>query len=132
MHVAPACAGFREGSDHFGTIVRSLSLHFCKRLFPGLEPVTSWSQRNNFTAAPRLPLGKKRERKRKEKNRYDVYIVGLCCGSSLPMTFDMRIHMRGIRLSGVLSSKVPCPPVRFLLWLLLRRHHQFLMQMLIR
>ncbi|EMS60203.1 putative ATP-dependent RNA helicase DHX35 [Triticum urartu] len=30
-------------------------LHFCKRLFPGLEPVTSWSQCNSFTAAPRLP-----------------------------------------------------------------------------
>ena len=43
-----------EGSDHFGSIVRSLSLHFCKRLFPGLEPVTSWSQGSSFTTAPRL------------------------------------------------------------------------------
>ena len=33
VHVAPACAGSGEGSDHFGSIVRSLSLHFCKRLF---------------------------------------------------------------------------------------------------
>ena len=33
VHVAPACAGSKEGSDHFGSIVRSLSLHFCKRLF---------------------------------------------------------------------------------------------------
>jgi hypothetical protein len=44
MHVAPACVGSIEGSDHFGSYVRSLSLHFCKRLFPGLEPMTSWSQ----------------------------------------------------------------------------------------
>ena len=44
----------------------------------------------------------------------------------------MRIHMRGIRLSGVLSSKVPCPPIRFLLWLLLRRRHRFLLPMLIK
>jgi hypothetical protein len=39
-------------SNHFGSYVRSISLHFCKRLFPGLEPMTSWSQGNNFIAAP--------------------------------------------------------------------------------
>jgi hypothetical protein len=55
VHVAPACAGSREGSDHFGSYVRSLSLHFCKWLFLGLEPMTAWSQGNNFTAAPGLP-----------------------------------------------------------------------------
>ncbi|CAM0952226.1 unnamed protein product [Alopecurus aequalis] len=33
--VAPACAGSGEESDHFGSIVRSISLYFCKRLFPG-------------------------------------------------------------------------------------------------
>jgi hypothetical protein len=27
VHVAPACAGPREGSDHFGSYVRSFSLH---------------------------------------------------------------------------------------------------------
>jgi hypothetical protein len=37
VHVAPACAG----SDHFGSDVCSLSLHFCKRLFPGLEPMVN-------------------------------------------------------------------------------------------
>jgi hypothetical protein len=38
-------------------IVRSLSLHFfCKRLFPQLEPVTSWSRRNSCITAPRLPF----------------------------------------------------------------------------
>jgi hypothetical protein len=52
VHIAPACAG----SDHFGSYVRSLSLHFFKRLFSGLEPMTSWSQCNSFTAAPGLPF----------------------------------------------------------------------------
>ena len=56
MHVAPACAGSREGSDHFGSIVRSLSLHFCKSLFPGLEPVTSWSQGSSFYHCAKAPL----------------------------------------------------------------------------
>jgi hypothetical protein len=56
VHVAPACAGSGEGSDHFVSYVRSLSLHFCKRLFLGLEPMTSWSQGNSFTAAPGLPF----------------------------------------------------------------------------
>ena len=56
VHVAPACAGSREGSDHFGSIVRSLSLHFCKRLFPGLEPVTSWSQGSSFYHCAKAPL----------------------------------------------------------------------------
>jgi hypothetical protein len=37
MHVTPACAGSGDGFDHFGSYVCSLSLHFCKRLFPGLE-----------------------------------------------------------------------------------------------
>ena len=54
--VAPACAGSGEGSDHFGSLVRSLSLHFCKRLFPGLEPVTSWSQGSNFYRCAKAPL----------------------------------------------------------------------------
>ncbi|XBI00774.1 hypothetical protein VPH35_129712 [Triticum aestivum] len=44
----PACAGSGEGSDRFGSIVRSLFLRICKRLFLGLEPVPSWSQGNNF------------------------------------------------------------------------------------
>jgi hypothetical protein len=48
VHVALDCVGSGEGSDHFGSYVRSLSLHFCKRLFPGLEPMTSWSQVNSF------------------------------------------------------------------------------------
>lgn len=30
-----------EGSEHFGSFVRNISLHLCKRLFPRLEPVTS-------------------------------------------------------------------------------------------
>jgi hypothetical protein len=36
-HIAPACVG----SDHFGSNVRNISLHFYKSLFPGLEPMTS-------------------------------------------------------------------------------------------
>jgi hypothetical protein len=48
MLVVPTCVG----SDHFGSYVRNLSLHFCKRLFPGLEPMTPWSQSNSFTTAP--------------------------------------------------------------------------------
>jgi hypothetical protein len=36
LHVAPTSAGSREGSDHFGSYVHELSLHFCKRLFIGL------------------------------------------------------------------------------------------------
>jgi hypothetical protein len=38
VHIALACAGFGEGSDHFRSYVRSISLHLCKRLFPGFEP----------------------------------------------------------------------------------------------
>jgi hypothetical protein len=48
VHVAPTCAGFGEGSDHFVSYIRSLSLHFCKRLFPGLEPMTSHIEINNL------------------------------------------------------------------------------------
>jgi hypothetical protein len=56
VHVAPACAGSRKRSDHFESYVRSLSEHFCKRLFSGLEPMTSWSQGNRFTTVPGLPF----------------------------------------------------------------------------
>jgi hypothetical protein len=55
VHVDPTCAGSGEGSDYFESYVRSLSLHFYKRLFPGLEHMTSWSQ-GNFTATPGLPF----------------------------------------------------------------------------
>jgi hypothetical protein len=40
MHVAPTCVGSGEGFSHFGSYVHSISLHFCKRLFSGLEPMT--------------------------------------------------------------------------------------------
>jgi hypothetical protein len=56
IHIAPACTGSREGSDHFRSYVHSLFLHFCKKLFPGFEPMTLWSQGNNFTVAPGLPF----------------------------------------------------------------------------
>jgi hypothetical protein len=56
VHVAPTCAGSGEGYDHFESYARSLFLHFYKRLFPALEPMTSWSQDNSFTAAPGLPF----------------------------------------------------------------------------
>jgi hypothetical protein len=51
VHVAPACTGPREGSDHFMSYVHNIFLYFCKRLFSGLEPMTSWSQGSNFTAS---------------------------------------------------------------------------------
>jgi hypothetical protein len=56
VHIASTCAGSKEGSNHFGSYVHNLSLHFSKRLFTGLEPMTSWSQGNNFTAE-RAPHG---------------------------------------------------------------------------
>jgi hypothetical protein len=56
MHIAPACTGSGEGSDHFRSYVRSLSMHFGRRLLPGLELMTSWSQGNNITVAPGLPF----------------------------------------------------------------------------
>jgi hypothetical protein len=56
MHIALACVGSGEGSDHFGPYVHILSLYFCKKLFQRLEPMTSWSQGNNFTATPGLPF----------------------------------------------------------------------------
>jgi hypothetical protein len=51
-HAAPACAGSGDGSGHIGFYAGTLSLHFCKRLLSGLEPMTSWSQGKSFTAAP--------------------------------------------------------------------------------
>jgi hypothetical protein len=56
VHVAPACVGFREVSDHFGSCACSFSLHFCKRLFSEFESMTARSQGNSFTTAPRLPF----------------------------------------------------------------------------
>jgi hypothetical protein len=56
VHVALACAKSGEGFNHFGSYVCSFSLYFCKMLFLGLEPMTLWSQGNNFTAALGLPF----------------------------------------------------------------------------
>lgn len=41
MHVASAYFGSEEVSEHFESFVCSLSMHFCKRLFIGLEPKVS-------------------------------------------------------------------------------------------
>lgn len=38
------------------SIVRSLPFHFCRRLFPKLEPMTSWSYGGNFTGYSKAPL----------------------------------------------------------------------------
>jgi hypothetical protein len=43
VHVAPACARSGEGSNHFESYVRNLSLHFCKRLFHYKLLATAWS-----------------------------------------------------------------------------------------
>jgi hypothetical protein len=43
VHVAPACVEYGEGSNHFGSSVRSLSLHFYKRLFQDLNPLNHGS-----------------------------------------------------------------------------------------
>jgi hypothetical protein len=40
VHIAPDCTGSGEGSDHFGSYIHSLFLHFCKRLVPDGPP---WS-----------------------------------------------------------------------------------------
>jgi hypothetical protein len=44
----PLCAGSGEGSDHLGSLYAAFPCNFCKRLFPRLEPVTSWSQGDSF------------------------------------------------------------------------------------
>jgi hypothetical protein len=64
VHVTPACVGYGEVSDHFGSYVHSLSLHFYKRLFSGLEPMTfvtglpfAWTkQGNSFLVMTGLPF----------------------------------------------------------------------------
>jgi hypothetical protein len=56
VHVATVCARSGEGSDQFRSYVHSISLHFCKKLFQGLEPMTSWSQGNSFTTVLGLPF----------------------------------------------------------------------------
>jgi hypothetical protein len=61
MRIAPASTGSKKGSDHFGSYVRSLFLHFCKRLFPRLEPMTLWPQGDTFTTVPGFPFRHKFE-----------------------------------------------------------------------
>jgi hypothetical protein len=53
VHVTPACAGSEKGSDHFGSYVHSIFLHFCKRLFSGLERV---SKLKDLEAAPSVQI----------------------------------------------------------------------------
>ena len=53
----PPYAGSRGRVGRLRSIVRSLTLHFCKRLFPRLEPMTSWSQGSNpYHCAKAPPL----------------------------------------------------------------------------
>ncbi|XP_047252497.1 uncharacterized protein LOC124887241 [Capsicum annuum] len=47
---APAMRRVRRRAPPQGCIVRSLALHFCQRLFPRLELVTSWSHDSNCTS----------------------------------------------------------------------------------
>ncbi|KAF3660740.1 hypothetical protein FXO38_12053, partial [Capsicum annuum] len=56
VHKVTAMRGVRGRAPPQGCIVRSLTLHFCQRLFPRLEPLTSWSYDNNFTSYSKAPL----------------------------------------------------------------------------
>jgi hypothetical protein len=62
----PLCAGSGEGLDHLGSLYAALPYNFCNRLFPRLEPVTSWSQGDSFNHCTKAPL--QREKKKKGKN----------------------------------------------------------------
>ncbi|PHU07840.1 hypothetical protein BC332_24329 [Capsicum chinense] len=48
--------GVRGRAPPQGCIVRSLTLHFCHRLFSRLEPVTFWLHGNDFTSYSKAPL----------------------------------------------------------------------------
>jgi hypothetical protein len=75
VYVAPAYAKSRERSDHFGSYVRSISLYFYERPFSGLEPMTLWSQDNNFYCCVRAPF-------QGGNNDYPKKGISLCLDSS--------------------------------------------------
>lgn len=53
----PQCARSKEGPDPiYGSNGGSLTLHYCKRLIPQLEPVFAKSHGSNLTVASRLAL----------------------------------------------------------------------------
>ncbi|KAG5630776.1 hypothetical protein H5410_002493 [Solanum commersonii] len=56
---APAMCRVQGRARPQGPIVRSLTLHFCQRLFLRLEPMTSWSHGSNFTNYSKAPLSLK-------------------------------------------------------------------------
>jgi hypothetical protein len=93
VHVAPTCAGSRERFDHFGSYTHSISLHFCKRLFPGLEPMISRSQGNSFTTAAGLPFSKHFWKFKKKTILYHTICIRerkfelTCCVTNLRLHF---------------------------------------------
>jgi hypothetical protein len=72
VHIAPACSG----SDHFGSYLRSLSLHLCKRLFPGLKPMTVTRQQLYHCARAPLPMIYRLKRKNKAIDKMQLGILG--------------------------------------------------------
>ncbi|KAK4725291.1 hypothetical protein R3W88_028070 [Solanum pinnatisectum] len=48
--------GVQRRAGPQGSVVKSLTLHFYKKLFPQLEPVTSWSHEAILPVTPRLPF----------------------------------------------------------------------------
>jgi hypothetical protein len=57
VHEAPALRGVRgRVGTTWGLMYTAFPCKFCKRLFPRLEPMTSRSQGDSFTTAPRLPF----------------------------------------------------------------------------
>jgi hypothetical protein len=91
VHVAPACAGSREGSDRFGSYVRSLSLHFCKRLFPGTHDLMV--TRQQLYCRARAPLLQQTWHKRVkiqwlEMRKKNTSFVTIVVSSCLPLVCD--------------------------------------------
>jgi hypothetical protein len=65
----PVCAGPGKGQTTWGLCTQPFPANFCKRLFPRLEPVTSWSQGGSFYHCAKAH---DEELQRGSKNRKDV------------------------------------------------------------
>ncbi|KAL6499666.1 hypothetical protein OROGR_027576 [Orobanche gracilis] len=106
----PLCVRSRERPDPLcGSNVGRLTLHFCKRLIPRLEPVTTKSHSSNLAVAPKLAhYGKLTQAIYSRPSFYDgmspvLNVDGLLSGKSPPrfwlnVQYEAFYNQRGIKL----------------------------------
>jgi hypothetical protein len=75
VHVAPACVGSGGGSDHFGSYVRSIFLHFYKKIFLTRQQIYHCARDPLALMENKINVESDEDKQTKKKDRLYFYTI---------------------------------------------------------